>query len=316
MSIRSNPATRNMRNVPSAGVLSRACQPMLGWVARTENVSSAAARKRSATSRLALREAWTPTRVGSLCSSGLPSQNSTDARTSGGLFEQRELGQAGLLGRHYGELAGFFVEGSGDGQDDILIGQRKLLGVAPSRVPSVAEGGDVARRDFHGGEHAAGFGRIPREDFGGAVHIGIGEPGLGGVHQLGGHQRALLARVDADGLAVFEEEERRQGAARLGAAGGDQLRRFEDVDGGEVAIFGFAFVDVGEGGVGGAEIDADFHWIVQDWAGLCGIVQVGGVGGLLYEQSQFLLKLLESICWTVIIRLLFGWRVCGGARVI
>jgi hypothetical protein len=51
----SNPATRNMRNVPSAGVPIRACRPTFGWVARGENVSSAAARKRGATSRLALR---------------------------------------------------------------------------------------------------------------------------------------------------------------------------------------------------------------------------------------------------------------------
>ena len=120
----------------------------------------------------------------------------------------------------------------------------------------------IARGNFHGREHAAGFGRIPGQDFGGAVDIGIREPGFGGVHQLGGHQRALLAGVDADGLAVFEEEERGQGAARLDAAGRDQLGRFEDVDGREVAIFGFAFVDVGEGGVGGAEIDADFHRVV------------------------------------------------------
>ena len=83
------------------------------------------------------------------------------------------------------------------------------------------------------------------------------------MHQLGGHQRALLAGVDAHGLAVFEEEEGRQGAARLDAAGGDQLGRFEDVNGGEIAIFGFAFVDVGEGGIGGAEVDADFHGIEQ-----------------------------------------------------
>ena len=27
----------------------------------------------------------------------------------------------------------------------------------------------------------------------------------------------------------------------------------------EVAVFGFAFVDVGKGGVGGAEVDADLH---------------------------------------------------------
>jgi hypothetical protein len=61
------------------------------------------------------------------------------------------------------------------------------------------------------------------------------------------------------------------------------LGRFEDVDGGKVAIFGFAFVDVGEGGIGGAEIDADFHWIVRDWADLCTIVQRGGVEGCLSE---------------------------------
>jgi len=128
---------------------------------------------------------------------------------------------------------------------------------------------DVACRDFHRREHAAGLGRIPREDFGGAVDVGIGEPRLCGVHQLGGHEGALLARVDAHRLAIFEEEERRQGAPRLGTSGGDQLGPFEDVDGGEVAIFGFAFVDVGEGGVGGAEIDADFHGIGQNCAGLC-----------------------------------------------
>ena len=87
-------------------------------------------------------------------------------------------------------------------------------------------------------------------------------------HQLGGHQGALLAGIDADGLAILEEEEGGQGAARLGAAGGHQLGRFEDVDGREIAIFGFTFVDVGQGGVGGAEIDADFHGIGRDCAEL------------------------------------------------
>ena len=79
------------------------------------------------------------------------------------------------------------------------------------------------------------------------------------MHQAGGDERALLAGVEADGLAVFEEQEGRQGAARLGAPGGDQLGRLEDVDGREIAVFGLAFVDVGEGGVGGAEVDADLH---------------------------------------------------------
>jgi hypothetical protein len=78
------------------------------------------------------------------------------------------------------------------------------------------------------------------------------------VHQPRGHQRALLARVDADRLAVFEEQERGQRAARLDASGGDQLR-LEDVDGGKSRSSASRFVDVGQRGVGGAEVDADFH---------------------------------------------------------
>jgi hypothetical protein len=64
----------------------------------------------------------------------------------GGLFEQRQLGQAGLFGGHHGELAGFLVEGGGHGEDDILIGQRKLLDL----IPGFAEGGDVARETSTG----------------------------------------------------------------------------------------------------------------------------------------------------------------------
>jgi hypothetical protein len=67
------------------------------------------------------------------------------------------------------------------------------------------------------------------------------------VHQLGGHQRALLAGVNAYRLAVFEEQKRGQRAARLGAARRDQLRCLEDVDGREIAIFRFAFVDISQG---------------------------------------------------------------------
>ena len=43
------------------------------------------------------------------------------------------------------------------------------------------------------------------------------------------------------------------------ASRGDELGRLENVEGRKVAIFRFAFVDVGQGGVGGAEVDADFH---------------------------------------------------------
>ena len=79
------------------------------------------------------------------------------------------------------------------------------------------------------------------------------------MHQPRGHNGALLARVEADRLALFQKQKRGQGAARLHAAGGHQLRRFENVDGRKIAILGLAVVDVGQGGVGGAEVDADFH---------------------------------------------------------
>ncbi len=126
-------------------------------------------------------------------------------------------------------------------------------------VPLLAELGDEARRNLHRREHAPGLRRIPRQDFGGAVDIGIREPGFGRVHQPRGHQRALLARVHAHRLAVFQKQERGQRAARLDAPGRHQLRRLEDVDRREIAVFGLALVDVGQGGIGGAEVDADFH---------------------------------------------------------
>ena len=173
----------------------------------------------------------------------------------GGLFEQRELLDAGIARGHDGEFARLFVEGGGDGEDDVLLGKRDAFGL----VPFLAEFRDEAGGDFDGREHAAGFLGVPGEDFGGAIDIGIGEPRFGGVDQAGGDERALFAGVDADGLAFFEEEEGRQRAARFDASGGDELGSLENVEGRKIAVFRFAFVDVGQGGVGGAQVDADFH---------------------------------------------------------
>jgi hypothetical protein len=57
-------------------------------------------------------------------------------------------------------------------------------------------------------------------------------------------------------------------------------------------IFGFAFVDVGEGGVGGAEIDADFHGIVENCVGLCMGGGSGASKAFLNRRNQFRVKLL------------------------
>ena len=174
----------------------------------------------------------------------------------GGLFEQRQLFEAGFARGHHGELAGLFVEGRGHGEDDVLLGERHALGL----VPLLAEFGDEARRDFDRREHAAGLLRIPGQDLGGAVDVGIREPGFGRVHQA----------AWAPARPARARRRRRAGplpgtgtTAACGAAstrpGGDELRRLEDVDGRKVAVFRFALVDVGQGGVGGAEVDADFH---------------------------------------------------------
>src|SRR5579885_788592 len=79
------------------------------------------------------------------------------------------------------------------------------------------------------------------------------------MHQPCRNQRALLARINAYRLPVFEKEKRWKRAARFHSARRDQLRSFENMDGRKIAVFRFALVDVGESGIGGAEIDPDFQ---------------------------------------------------------
>jgi hypothetical protein len=50
----------------------------------------------------------------------------------GRLFEQRELRQARLDGRLHGEFARLFVERSGNGEHDILLGERRAVRAVPS----------------------------------------------------------------------------------------------------------------------------------------------------------------------------------------
>ena len=71
--------------------------------------------------------------------------------------------------------------------------------------------------------------------------------------------RALLARVHAHRLAVFQKEERGQRAPRLHAPGRHQLRRLENVQRRKFAVVALAFVDVRQRGIGGAQVDANLH---------------------------------------------------------
>ena len=71
----------------------------------------------------------------------------------------------------------------------------------------------------------------------------------------GGGECTLFAGVGTDVGLVGEVEEAGEGTQFFDAAGGGELGDFEDVDG----CFVVGGVPIGEGGVGGAEVDADFH---------------------------------------------------------
>ena len=132
----------------------------------------------------------------------------------GGLFEQGELLEAGLA-------RGLTVSSRASSSKDagtVSTMSCSASGAAVRAVPLLAELADDARGNFHRRKHAPGLRRIPGQDLGGAVHIGVGEPRFGRMHQARGHQRALLARVDADRLPLFQKQKRRQRAPRLRCA--------------------------------------------------------------------------------------------------
>ena len=56
---------------------------------------------------------------------------------------------------------------------------------------------------FDGGQHATFDLRVPGQDFRGAIDLWIRKPAFGGMNRFGRNQRALLAGIGADGLAVF-----------------------------------------------------------------------------------------------------------------
>src|SRR5919202_4787373 len=77
------------------------------------------------------------------------------------------------------------------------------------------------------------------------------------MHQAGGDQRALVPRVDAYRLAIFQQQERGQRPACFHATRSHELRDLEDMDRREIAVVGLALVDVGQRRVGGTEIETD-----------------------------------------------------------
>src|SRR5579883_2542204 len=176
-------------------------------------------------------------------------------------FEKREAGESGFRSGADGQLAGFLIERSRNRQDDFVLAQRAET---PGIIPRIPHGRKKARRNLHGREHAPAFARIPGQNVRGAIHIRIRKPGLRAMDEPRRDKRALIPRVSSYRLAFFEQQERRQGAARLRAAGRDNLRDIEDVNRRKAGIFGLGRIDPGERGVGGTEVYADFHSFRRD----------------------------------------------------
>src|SRR5579864_7478699 len=174
-----------------------------------------------------------------------------------GLLDQREFFEAGFARGYHGQLARLFVEAGGHREDDVVCGKRRALRLLPCIGQVLQDAGG----HFDGREDASALLRIPGQNFGGAIDLGIREPAFGGVHGFGGDQRALLARVNANVFLIAQIQERRQRAERLDASGGHVLRNIEHANGGEIGVFGR--IDEGERGVGGAEVDADVHRLIR-----------------------------------------------------
>ena len=65
----------------------------------------------------------------------------------GGFFDEGDGGEAGLSGGHDGEFAGFFVEGGGYGEDEVLVGEG---GCGEGGVPGLADVFEEGGRDVDG----------------------------------------------------------------------------------------------------------------------------------------------------------------------
>ena len=192
------------------------------------------------------------------------------------LLEQREVLQPRLAGRLDGQRAGHVVERRRHRQHDGLLLQAMLRRrpCAIDVVPGLDQVPQVARRrlDRRDARHV-GRG-APGQERRGAIDAGVAEPGLGRGDQPAGHRAAVVAGELADGVVarrrpragrwprrqvvragqVEERRQQRRGrrsrrrrrAAARGRAGSSAGRRAAAVQ-----------VDVGQGAVGRAQVDAD-----------------------------------------------------------
>ncbi len=96
------------------------------------------------------------------------------------LLQQTHVWQTGLPGRRQGQRAGGFVEGSGDGDDDVLIFQRRIGVTVPPYAADMLQitGAGLNRRHLNDPIVAA-----PGQDIGAVVHRRVRQPTFRAGHQ-------------------------------------------------------------------------------------------------------------------------------------
>ena len=159
------------------------------------------------------------------------------------LFEEDDVGKAGVARRRERQLARHLVERGGHREHHVLRGER--LGEA--RVPCLAQVAEDAGRGVDGRDARHALGRAPGEDRRRPVDPAVAEPRLGRGDEPSGHSPALLARQEADAEVAArgprkiealrrqivrsrQIDERRQRRAGRSLAGCQDLRHVENAD--------------------------------------------------------------------------------------
>jgi hypothetical protein len=190
------------------------------------------------------------------------------------LLDQHHVLQARLGGGFERELPGHLVEGSGNGENHLLLAEharRPLLvfETAEGVVPGGTDVRQIARGDLHRGDHPSPQIRAPGQNAARAIHPGMGQPTLGRSDQPVRNRCALHLREAPDGMPLlFVPWQLKRPGRQLRGPGQVAERRQEFVcphlacrdklGNGELAGRGLAFcIHVADRAVCRTQIDAD-----------------------------------------------------------
>jgi hypothetical protein len=119
-----------------------------------------------------------------------------------------------------GQFAGGRVEGGGDGDDDLLLGEgRGRLRL----VPGGAQMGEIAQRSVERRQAGHFRRRVVGQDRGAPVDAGVAEPALGARNQADRRRRTAAAGHFAHRVVLF-------GVPRQAEVAGGEFARMRQVD--------------------------------------------------------------------------------------